>query len=101
MDNEIYENTRCIHYHSPTDIIAIKFKCCDRYYPCFFCHEALAGHPPERWSKGEFDTLAIQCGVCSFEMTINAYKNSNYHCPNCKSAFNPKCANHDKFYFCD
>lgn len=34
IDNE----TRCTHYHTPLDIIAIKFKCCDKYYPCYKCH---------------------------------------------------------------
>lgn len=30
---------RCIHYHTTNDIIAIKFKCCDQYYPCYSCHD--------------------------------------------------------------
>lgn len=38
------DQTRCIHYHSAVDIIAIKFKCCNTYYPCFYCHEEEAGH---------------------------------------------------------
>ncbi|TKI16435.1 hypothetical protein FCT18_20820 [Lysinibacillus sphaericus] len=25
-----------------TDIIALKFTCCERYYPCYKCHEAHA-----------------------------------------------------------
>ncbi|MBP6688124.1 MAG: hypothetical protein KA160_09725 [Lacibacter sp.] len=93
------DQTRCTHYHSPLDIIAIKFKCCDTYYPCFFCHEETAGHSTEVWSKKEFDAKAILCGVCKHEMTINKYKNSNYQCPNCRSSFNPKCNNHDHLYF--
>lgn len=35
----IDKQTRCIHWHSALDVIAIKFKCCDKYYPCFSCHE--------------------------------------------------------------
>ena len=41
VDNE----TRCIHYHTFLDIIAIKFKCCEKYYPCYQCHnEQIAKH---------------------------------------------------------
>ena len=31
----IDSETRCTHYHSELDIIAIKFYCCDTYFPCF------------------------------------------------------------------
>jgi hypothetical protein len=27
------EHTRCVHYATELDIIAIRFACCDRYYP--------------------------------------------------------------------
>src|SRR5215475_9988051 len=30
--------TRCAHYHGPTDIIAFKLKCCRQYYACKDCH---------------------------------------------------------------
>ena len=33
------------------------------------------------------------------EISINEYFNSNYKCPNCSSAFNPKCSNHNHLYF--
>ena len=33
------EETRCAHYHSEIDRIAIKFYCCDTYFPCYECHE--------------------------------------------------------------
>ena len=93
------EQTRCTHYHSPLDVIAIKFKCCDTYYPCFYCHEETAGHKAEVWSKNEFDTRAILCGICKQEMTINEYLHSNYQCPHCSAGFNPKCSNHNHLYF--
>jgi uncharacterized CHY-type Zn-finger protein len=93
------DQTRCVHYHSPLDIIAIKFKCCNEYYPCYFCHEAAAGHAVEVWPLSAFDTKAILCGVCKNEMSITEYKNSNYQCPNCKSLFNPKCVHHNHLYF--
>lgn len=93
------DNTRCVHYHSPLDVIAIKFKCCDQYYPCYYCHQEEADHPATVWEKREFDAGAILCGVCSTEMTIAAYKACNYQCPFCNTPFNPKCVNHDHFYF--
>jgi len=93
------DQTRCIHYHSPLDVIAIKFKCCDTYYPCYYCHSEEASHQPLRWTQKEFDSKAILCGVCKYEMTINEYLNSNYHCPSCDAAFNPGCSNHNHLYF--
>lgn len=93
------EQTCCVHYHSPEDIIAIKFKCCNEYYPCFYCHEEEAGHTPQVWKKKEFETKAILCGACKNEMSIAAYKDCNYSCPFCNAAFNPKCMSHNHFYF--
>jgi uncharacterized CHY-type Zn-finger protein len=93
------DETRCTHYHSALDIIAIKFKCCNTYYPCYYCHEETAGHAAEVWRKNEFDTKAILCGACKQEMTINEYQHSHYQCPHCSSNFNPKCSNHNHLYF--
>lgn len=97
--NTVDEQTRCTHYYSQLDVIAIKFKCCNTYYPCFYCHEETASHKAEVWTKDEFDTKAILCGVCKQEMTIREYMASNYQCPHCSSNFNPKCSNHNHFYF--
>jgi len=93
------EYTRCVYYHSPLDVIAIKFKCCDEYYPCYECHEEEAGHAAERWTKNEFNTKAILCGVCRNEMTIQEYLTGNNRCPQCNSAFNPNCSKHYHLYF--
>lgn len=93
------EQTRCVHWHSQLDIIAIKFKCCEEYYPCFSCHEEVATHKPEVWPKAEFNQKAILCGVCGKELSIDEYMSSNHSCPHCKSAFNPGCAKHYHLYF--
>lgn len=45
VDNE----SRCEHYHTPLDIIAIKFKCCDKFYPCYKCHNECEKHDIKRW----------------------------------------------------
>ena len=95
VDNQ----TRCEHYHSDLDIIAVKFKCCDAYYPCFACHNEATEHNPQTWNKTEWDTLAVFCGACQNEMTINQYLKSEAICPFCQAAFNPKCQNHHHLYF--
>jgi uncharacterized CHY-type Zn-finger protein len=91
--------TRCFHYHSPLDIIAIKMKCCATYYACKDCHDALAKHPLEPWPPSEAHTAAILCGACRTELTISAYLACNSICPACQAAFNPRCSNHHHFYF--
>lgn len=95
MDGE----TRCVHYHTEKDIIAIKFKCCGTYYACYSCHEALAGHPAEVWERSRFDEKAILCGSCGHELTINEYLTCGFRCPNCGTLFNPKCSLHAPLYF--
>ena len=93
------DHTRCEHYHSPLDIIAVKFKCCLAYYACIYCHEKIATHPAQVWANDERNTKAVLCGNCRQEMSIDEYFGCNYECPRCKSAFNPKCGNHNHFYF--
>ena len=93
------DETRCEHYHSLPDIIAIKFKCCNEYYPCYRCHEETANHKSLVWKREEWNTKAILCGICKEELTINEYFNSNNHCPNCNTAFNPGCSKHYHLYF--
>ncbi|HXO04582.1 MAG TPA: CHY zinc finger protein, partial [Candidatus Sulfotelmatobacter sp.] len=91
--------TRCEHYHGPTDIIAIKMKCCGVYYACKDCHETLAGHPIEVWSEREWTQKAILCGACRAELTIHQYMQCESRCPTCRERFNPGCRNHYHFYF--
>ena len=93
------DETRCVHYGSAMDIIAIKFKCCNTYYSCYYCHEKDADHSATVWNKDEFETPAVLCGKCNQELKITEYKNCNYKCPHCYAAFNPKCSNHDHLYF--
>ncbi|MBC7744304.1 MAG: hypothetical protein H7096_04315 [Flavobacterium sp.] len=95
LDNE----TRCVHYHTDLDIVAIKFKCCQTYYPCFKCHAEDADHFPQQWKKEELKTKAILCGACKAELTIQQYFKCNYTCPFCSASFNPGCQNHNYLYF--
>jgi uncharacterized CHY-type Zn-finger protein len=91
--------SRCVHYHGPTDIIAIRFKCCNAYHACTDCHAALADHPIHRWPADEWGQQAIRCGACGREMTIRAYLDGPPACPACGAAFNPRCRYHHHFYF--
>ena len=95
----IDDETRCGHYHSPLDVIAIKFKCCNQYYPCFECHEETANHKAEAWKKNERNTKAILCGFCKNELTIQQYFDCDHECPHCKTKFNPACSMHYHLYF--
>jgi uncharacterized CHY-type Zn-finger protein len=94
-------HTRCAHYRTALDVIAIKMRCCGVYYACKECHEALAGHPIEVWPQSEWNNLAVLCGACGREMTVNKYMASGYICPNCAAAFNPGCRKHYQFYFAE
>lgn len=95
----IDKETRCIHYHSVNDIIAIKFKCCDQFFPCYSCHEETADHVTQRWPLNEWNTKAILCGSCKHQMTIEEYMKCNNQCLNCQSSFNPNCSKHYHLYF--
>ena len=96
---DVDPQTRCAHWHSELDIIAIKFKCCERYYPCYECHAEIAKHQPEVWSKNEFDEQAVSCGACGHQLTVNEYLACKSVCPRCDSRFTPGCANHYHLYF--
>ncbi|MDQ0207618.1 CHY zinc finger protein [Alkalicoccobacillus murimartini] len=93
------EQTRCVHYHSEKDIIAIKFKCCGHYYPCYQCHQEHEDHPIKVWSKENYNEKAILCGVCQSELRIDDYLRGGYFCPNCGSLFNEGCKHHSSIYF--
>lgn len=90
--------TRCKHYASEKDIIAIKFKCCDKYYPCYQCHNELESHPIVVWKKEEFNEWAILCGICQKEQSIHQYLDTG-RCTYCDSEFNEGCSKHYHIYF--
>lgn len=96
---DVDSETRCRHYHSHQDVIAIKFPCCNTYYPCRECHDELARHEAEVWPASAFDTKAVLCGACGTELTVNAYMNANHRCPSCHYNFNPGCGTHYHLYF--
>ena len=68
------DKTRCVHYRTELDIIAIRFACCGDYYPCHLCHEETADHPSFPWPAGSDGELAVLCGECRVELTIAEYR---------------------------
>src|SRR5262249_26440886 len=91
--------TRCAHYHSELDRIAIKFKCCQVYYACYQCHEAAAEHAAQVWPRRAFTEHAILCGACGEALTIAQYLQCHAVCPACQARFNPGCRQHGHLYF--
>jgi len=91
--------TRCVHWDDPVDVVALRFACCDTYYPCFACHEATADHDPIRWPRARFDDPAVLCGVCRETITAERYLAGEDTCPHCEAPFNPGCRDHRHLYF--
>jgi len=96
---EIAAQSRCAHYRSALDILAIKFPCCQTYYACYQCHEAEADHPARVWTRTAFTERAILCGACGHELTVADYLQCGAVCPACRAGFNPGCRHHYHLYF--
>jgi uncharacterized CHY-type Zn-finger protein len=96
---ELDAESRCAHYRSPLDIVAIKMACCGAYFACKECHAALADHALEAWPREEWQRRAILCGACGSELTIAQYIESSDRCPACGAPFNPACREHRNDYF--
>lgn len=99
---DVTPTTQCAHWHSDLDVIAIKHRCCGRYYACISCHDALAGHPAEVWPRAEQragTVKAVLCGRCRREMAAGEYLACGNVCPGCGAGFNPGCARHYGLYF--
>lgn len=90
---------RCAHYSTSLDIVAIQFKCCEKFYACIKCHDAHQKHKADRWIVEDRNKKAIQCGKCASLISIKAYLTGAFKCPCCKSQFNPRCKSHYAYYF--
>jgi uncharacterized CHY-type Zn-finger protein len=93
------EQTRCAHWRSPLDVVAIKFVCCGKYYACHECHRELESHESVVWPRQRFGEPAVLCGVCRTELSVDTYLSSTFECPFCAAGFNPGCADHYHLYF--
>ncbi|WP_135852212.1 CHY zinc finger protein [Halorussus salinus] len=95
---EVGPETRCAHYDSERDVVALRFACCEAYFPCFRCHDAVADHEAERLSV-ESGEAAVLCGVCGSGLTPREFVDGEHRCPDCGAAFNPGCGDHYDLYF--
>ncbi|RLV51233.1 hypothetical protein D9V37_01760 [Nocardioides mangrovicus] len=91
--------TRCVHWGSVLDVVAIRLACCTPYYPCRTCHDEAADHPAVTWPPGSEDETAALCGVCHERLTIAEYLSCDNSCPRCGAGFNPGCRLHRGLYF--
>lgn len=92
---DLDEASRCRHYHTHLDIVAIKCATCRKFYACYHCHDALESH-----SFAPTDTTEnrpVLCGSCRQTLTRVAYQKGT--CPYCQAPFNPKCHKHTAIYF--
>jgi uncharacterized CHY-type Zn-finger protein len=96
---DVDRETRCAHYGTERDVVAIQFACCERFYPCHACHDAVADHEAAVWPRADFDQPAILCGACGARLAIEGYLACDDACPDCGHAFNPGCADHADRYF--
>ncbi len=92
------DRTRCVHYAGELDIVAIRFFCCDEWYPCLHCHADAAGHAVQRCPQGQHDAAAVLCGACRHQIRITEYLKQGA-CPSCEAPFNPGCSLHHHHYF--
>lgn len=95
---DVDAQSRCAHYRTALDIVAIMFACCREFYACHRCHEERADHDAVPWPRGERDTRALRCGECGDELSIARYLVVTA-CPSCAAPFNPGCALHAHLYF--
>ncbi|XCY62422.1 CHY zinc finger protein [Streptococcus iniae] len=87
--------SRCVHYHSLTDIVALKCQVCQKYYACYHCHDEMENHPFATTDTSE--ALPVICGACRTFLSRKEYETKA--CPNCQKPFNPECARHSSIYF--
>ena len=92
------DQSRCQHYHSTLDIVALKCFECLKYYACYQCHDCLEKHSFRAYPCQLKQDKVLICGVCRHEMTIEEYQDVEA-CPNCHRAFNPACSKHYDIYF--
>ncbi len=98
LGKPIDEQTRCVHYATDRDVVAIQFACCREFYPCHLCHEETADHRADQWPLESRHEEAILCGVCQTTMKIATYLTVS-GCPQCGAEFNDGCRLHHHLYF--
>ncbi|MGT2933763.1 CHY zinc finger protein [Streptococcus catagoni] len=91
LDNE----SRCLHYHGDSDIVALKCRQCQAYFACYHCHDALRSH--HFLANQAQEKYPVLCGACKHFLTKESYEKG--YCPFCLRLFNPNCSLHKDIYF--
>lgn len=94
---DVDETTGCAHYRSDRDIVAFELPCCDRFWACIECHDAVADHDAQ--PIADPDRPSVLCGRCNTTISARTYLQAAHRCPVCDSPFNPGCAAHYDRYF--
>jgi uncharacterized CHY-type Zn-finger protein len=103
----------CAHWHSPLDVVAVRFHCCGRTYPCLHCHDEAEDHSVTPWPTATVVDRAqdaVLCRSCGVWLTVGEYLDvyaasaspaspARPCCPRCAAPFNPGCALHAGVYF--
>ncbi|GAA2000851.1 hypothetical protein GCM10009755_06130 [Brevibacterium samyangense] len=95
---ELVGRLGCGHWNSPFDVIAIRFLCCDQWFPCLHCHDEVSNHPIRPWPRHRHDEHAVLCRMCGTTLLITDYLGAR-GCSGCGAVFNPGCALHAPVYF--
>ena len=90
--------SRCVHYHSDKDIVALQCYECQKYYACYQCHNELESHIFSPYPLNLKEDRPILCGSCGKTLTYEEYTETGT-CPFCNAAFNPACQSHHSYYF--
>ena len=96
---DVDPETRCAHYDGDRDVIALRLGCCETFYACHACHEAVADHESQPWPRDRFAEPAVLCGVCERALSAREHLDSDHECSACGAAFNPGCRAHYDRYF--
>jgi uncharacterized CHY-type Zn-finger protein len=65
--------TRCAHYRTDRDVVAIRFACCDAFYACFDCHATVTDHDAGRLPADRLDEPSVRCGACGTVHAARTY----------------------------
>jgi uncharacterized CHY-type Zn-finger protein len=99
---DTFGQSRCAHWHSELDVLALRSPCCDKFYACASCHDELEDHALQPWPAGTaLSTQALLCGVCETAFSAGEYLGGGGCCPrpSCAAPFNPGCKGHWPIYF--
>ena len=94
--------SRCAHWHSDLDVLALQSPCCSKFYACATCHDALEDHPLQPWpADTKLSTKVLLCGVCEATFSAGQYLSGDKFCPDpaCAAPFNPGCRKHWHVHF--